>query len=82
VDPDVPLAVNPDEVIGKNLKDFFDEDTRIKMLEKIRETIKTEEMQTMKYELPSKLGVRKFEARLSKYDSNKVLSIVRDLTQG
>ncbi len=82
VDPDVPLAVNPDEVIGKNLKDFFDEETRQKMLEKIRETIKTEEMQTMKYELPSKLGVRKFEARLSKYDSNKVLSIVRDLTQG
>lgn len=75
-----PLFVYPKEIIGKSLHDFFDEKTVQNILHKIHLSIEKDELQTVYYSLPSNIGVRNFEARISKMDDDKILSIVRDIT--
>ena len=80
-DKSSPLYVDPKFIIGKNLKDFFKDENKLnEVLEKIRDTIKTGKLNIVTYEMDSKIGVRKFEARISKMDDKRILSIVRDIT--
>ncbi len=75
-----PLFVAPETIIGKSLHDFFDEKTVNDILNKIHIAIKEDSVQRVFYSLPSNIGVRNFEARISKMDDTKILSIVRDIT--
>ena len=81
VDKSSPLYVEPKNIIGKNLKDFFPDENKYKeILEKIRDTIRTGILNIVTYEMDSRMGRRKFEARISKMDDKRILSIVRDIT--
>ncbi len=75
-----PLFVDPKTIIGKSLHDFFNENTVKDILNKIKIAIEKDEVQTVFYTLPSNIGERNFEARISKMDDSKILSIVRDIT--
>ena len=75
-----PLFVDPKTIIGKSLHDFFNEDTVKDILSKIKIAIEEDKVQTVFYTLPSNIGDRNFEARISKMDESKILSIVRDIT--
>ncbi len=80
-DKSSPLYEDPDIIVGKNLRDFFTSEEKVnEILNKIKETLKTGKVTIVKYEMRSKIGLRKFEARISKYDDDKILSIVRDIT--
>jgi PAS domain S-box-containing protein len=81
-DKSSPLYTEPQKIIGKNLKDFFrDENLRNYILAKVRETIDTGKLNIVTYRMDSRLGVREFEARISKIDDKRILSIVRDITE-
>ena len=75
-----PLFIDPQTIIGKSLHDFFDEETVKNILEKIHTAITENKVQTIFYTLPSNIGDRNYEARISKMDDTKILSIVRDIT--
>ncbi len=75
-----PLFVDPNTIIGKSLYDFFDEETINNILNKIHIAIKEDKVQQVFYTLPSNIGDRNFEARISKMDDTRILSIVRDIT--
>ena len=79
-DENSPLFVDPQTIIGKSLQDFFNKETVADILNKIHTAIKKNEVQTVFYTLPSNIGDRNFEARISKMDDTKILSIVRDIT--
>jgi PAS domain-containing protein len=80
-DESSPLYVDPGMIIGKHLTDFFKDKEKVEeILEKIRDTIKTGKINKVKYSLDSPVGIRHFEARISKMDDEKILSIVRDIT--
>ena len=80
VDEKSPLFVDPKTIVGKSLHDFFSEDTVKDISSKIKIAIEKDEVQTVFYTLPSNIGDRNFEARISKMDDSKILSIVRDIT--
>ena len=78
---DINAKFVPDkEVIGLNHRDYFEGEKLEEILSKIKTTIKTGEIQVVEYQLRSPIGMRWFEARLSKLNDEKVLSIVRDVT--
>ncbi len=74
------LAINPQDIIGKSLNDFFDIENAKIMLDKIKSTIKTKEIEFFRYKMQSALGMRNFEARLSPITKSTILTIVRDIT--
>ena len=81
-DAEKRLETERETIVGKNLSDFFDEEKRNEILNKISLAINTEKVQTLNYSLDSQLGIRNFESRISKINENTVLSIVRDITEG
>ena len=80
-DSENKLSTNPQDIIGKNLNDFFDEEKAKTILSKIYKTIKTGEVEFVNYDMDSAIGIRNFEARISAINENTVLSIVRDVTK-
>ncbi len=75
------LEVPREDIIGKNLVDFFGKEKTKEILEKINETIKTGVTGTYEYYLDSNIGKRRFESRITKINNNSILSIVRDVTE-
>ncbi len=75
------LAVPREEIIGKNLIDFFGKEKTKEILEKINETINTGKPETYSYYLDSNIGKRKFESRITRINNSSILSIVRDVTE-
>ncbi|WP_214084327.1 PAS domain S-box protein [Methanoculleus sp.] len=79
--PDVRLlALPPDEIIGKNIRDAgFSPESLDAILQMIRRAIDTRELQRVEYELAVPSGIRQFEARLLALNDREVLCIVRDI---
>ena len=75
------LAVPKEEIIGKNLIDFFGKEKSKEILEKINETISSGKPGTYGYYLDSNIGKRKFESRITRINDFSILSIVRDVTE-
>ncbi len=80
--PDVRLlALPPDEIIGKNIRDVgFSPESLDVILQMVRRAIDTRELQRVEYELAVPSGIRQFEARLLALNDQEVLCIVRDIT--
>ncbi len=80
--PDVRLlALPPDEIIGKNIRDAgFSPESADAILQTIERTIETRELQRLEYMLAVPSGTRQFEARLLALNDQEVLCIVRDIT--
>ena len=70
-----------DKVIGKNLKDFFDKEKEKEFLEKINDVLQDLGVQHIRYDLDTSKGIRNFEARLSKLNSDEIFVQVRDFTK-
>lgn len=79
-DREKKLANENTNVIGKNLKDFFSDETYQIFKEKIDNCLNEKKMEILVYEMKTPIGIRKFEARLVPISENQVLKIVRDIT--
>ncbi|MCK5855584.1 MAG: diguanylate cyclase, partial [Sulfurovaceae bacterium] len=74
-----------EEIIGKHITDFFDDETSEKLLSLVKETIKTQTLQCLEYELFLSSKKELYEARVmpthfEESDNNTVIVVVRDIT--
>jgi len=74
------LLFQPEEFLGRNISDFFKEDLAEKFLKAFK-LVSYNDPQIVKYTLDIKDNAEHFEARIVKYGSDQVLSIVRDITK-
>ena len=75
------LAVPPETFLGKNIRDVMPPDLAEKVLDCFGRLDGSVETQVMEYSLPVNGGERHFEARMVSAAGDKVLSIVRDITE-
>jgi PAS domain S-box-containing protein len=76
------LAVSPDQILGKTIIDIgFDADTTKTILLAISTAIETGIPQKIEYKLTVPTGNSWFEARLVRLGVDRVLGIVRDITE-
>jgi len=75
------LAVPREQIIGKSIMDTGFNESQVKLiLNKIEAAIQSGTVQTVEYELEVPEGLNTFEARIVPLNRNKILSIVRDVT--
>lgn len=72
--------IAPNKIIGKNHADYFEGEKLKEILEKIKGSIETDEVQFVKYKLKSPIGIRDFEARISALNKEEALMLVRDIS--
>lgn len=70
----------PEEIVGRNVTDYFSGDLAERFRGVIARTLDTGEMQTLEVRLPTPRGTRHMESRVVLYGANEVLFIVRDVT--
>ncbi len=73
------LHMSDRSIVGKNLRDLLPPDVAEKTLEAIAKTFDSR-MHSLKYQLPTPLGMRDYESRLVVSGQDEVLAIVRDIT--
>jgi PAS domain S-box-containing protein len=74
------LLVSPEVFLGKNIRDVLPRDLAEKILECIDRLDGTDETQVLEYSLEILGEERLYEARIVAAEGDKVLSIVRDMT--
>ncbi len=74
------LLVPVEEIIGKSIVDILPRDTSQRILELHKRVQETGAMQTMDYRHDIDGVERHFEARCTKLDEDRLLSVVRDIT--
>ena len=74
------LLVEPDQFIGKNVRDVLPPDIAQKSLHSIEQALDSHEPVSLEYSLPLHGELRFYEARIVAFDPQKVLTIVRDVT--
>jgi PAS domain S-box-containing protein len=75
------LYLKPEKFIGKNIKDVLPGYISEEFLEKIKESFTDGKLKTIEYPLEIQGEIKYFEARLSTFDNDKILSIIRDITE-
>ncbi len=76
------LAYRAQSIIGKKIRDILPFEFAELVEEKIKLTLQSRQMQVFEYQLPlPEKGLCDFEARMVPSDSDKVVSIVRDVTE-
>lgn len=78
--PDM-LAVPVEKIVGTNIKDIFDEKTTQIHLEYIQQCLEDNKLTSYEYSLIYNNQTSYFEARLANIGNNKVLTLVRDITE-
>jgi PAS domain S-box-containing protein len=74
------LFVQPDKFLGKTVMEVLPEEIKRPYLEYIKKAYSSGEMHIMEYSLNIKGENKDFEARFIKSGNNRVLSIIRDIT--
>lgn len=74
------LVAPPDEIIGKNIRDFFPEEADV-LLGLFRESIEQKKVVTGTYNLRNDGELMHFEARITPLGVDKILSVVRNVTE-
>ncbi|HBF89123.1 MAG TPA: hypothetical protein DDX39_10815 [Bacteroidales bacterium] len=76
------LYLKPEQFIGKKISDIFPQKIAEKLNFYIEKTISTNELQIVEYELPIPYtnDTKIFEARIKKFGEDKIISIIRDIT--
>lgn len=69
-----------EDVIGKHISDFFDSETTAIFMDAIQKCLETKSLQTITFSNEREGRVRHFENRFLAIDNNKVLSVVRDVS--
>jgi PAS domain S-box-containing protein len=75
------LAAPPETFLGKRMHDVLPPDIADGLLRCFERAMSSEDTATLEYSLASLGEVRYFEARVVRCDTDKVLSIVRDITE-
>jgi PAS domain S-box-containing protein len=75
------LLLSPSEFIGKGVREVLPEDLAERIMQCLANTRLKETPQILEYSLPMSDGERHYEARMIQAEGNKVLSIVRDVTE-
>lgn len=75
------LLVPPDKFLGKNVVEVLPEEISSSYLENIKKAYSSGEMHIMEYSMIIKGETKDFEARFIKSGNNRVLSIIRDITE-
>jgi PAS domain S-box-containing protein len=75
------LYVSPAHFLGKNVQEVLPDEISSKFLELYDQALSTKEVQFFEYELMIAGERRFFEARISPYGEEKVLTIVREITE-
>ncbi len=75
------LAIPPENIIGKNLRDLLPDDVVLDSLHAIAKTLDSQTLQSLEYQLSTHEGMRDYEARLVVSGQDEVLAIVRDITK-
>ena len=74
------LYLKPEEFLGKNIKNLLPPEVADVFIKKMNESFIDGKSKTIEYPLEIANEIKYFEARLSTFNGNKVLSIVRDIT--
>jgi signal transduction histidine kinase len=74
------LLVPPEVFLGKNIRDVMPPDLAERFMDRIRRLDRTDETQVLEYSLQIGGEQRYYEARLVGAEGDKVLSIIRDMT--
>ena len=74
------LPISREEIIGANLADFFGKERAASFQQHIQNCIEHKKMISFEYPIADKNGVKYYEARVAPYGSDKILALVRDLT--
>jgi PAS domain S-box-containing protein len=75
------LLLPPESFLGKNIKEVMPSELAARVMECVTRLDGTVETQVLEYSLPIADEERHFEARLVSAEGDKVLSIVRDVTE-
>lgn len=77
------LYAKPSDFIGKNIREVFPETISNKFMSVVEKAIETNELQIIEYELPNfkTNEIYYFEARIKIFDDDKIMSIVRDISE-
>ena len=76
------LVAPPEQFLGKSVRDVFPPGLAGAFTACFTEAMDTGGPCTLEYSLPLRDGVRHYEARVVRCDRDKLLSIVRDVTEG
>ncbi|MCG3172715.1 MAG: Sensor histidine kinase RcsC [Myxococcota bacterium] len=74
------LYARPEEFLYRRMADVLPEEVSGVILTAVRDLQKTRRMQVVEYALPLPRGLKHFEARLSLASSNRIVVVVRDIT--
>jgi len=75
------LYTSPEQFLGKKMHDVLPEELTVLFLDSIEQALVTGEMQIVDYQLNIAGQVRYFEARIMQQDSDKVVSMIREITE-
>lgn len=75
------LIIPKKQLIGKNIKDFFDDQMSLMFLDKFDRALSTGQTQNIEYSLTAEAKRQYFEGRIVKYKEDQLLTVVRDITK-
>jgi PAS domain S-box-containing protein len=76
------LGVSPENIIGANIRDTGFSESQIENIQKsIQKALKEQTVQLVEYSLETPAGRGVFEARIAPLGKDKILSIIRDITE-
>src|SRR4030095_771692 len=75
------LLLSPAEFIGKSVREVLPHDLAERIMQCLANTRLKDTPQILEYSLPMSDGERHYEARMIQAEGNKVLCIVRDVTE-
>ena len=75
------LFMSPDQFIGRTIREVMPGEVGETMMHALERACDSDEPVVIEYELPTKEGARQYEARLVYAGHDRVLSIVRDMTE-
>jgi len=75
------LLAPPEQLIGKSVHDFLPSELADYALAGIRQVVNTGQPYTLEYEMETPIGHQFYEARLVPYSPDRVLALVRNITE-
>jgi len=75
------LLVHPEKLIGLNMNQVFDEASLKIHAERLKECLEEQRLVTYEYSLAEETGTGYYEARLTPMGSDRILALVREITE-
>ncbi|WP_018477927.1 PAS domain-containing hybrid sensor histidine kinase/response regulator [Pontibacter roseus] len=75
------LQYDAEEIIGKTIFDTHPDSLSQDLYERVQQVLRTDQMESIDYHLDLPIGTRYYEGRIVKYSDDRVLAIIRDITE-